>query len=225
VGLGTGDPELITVKAKRILFQVPLIFAPRSHEHDLSFAHSILHSLDGQLSAKVVELDFPMQKDTSSLIPYREKAVQEIWDHLSQGEDCAFVNEGDPFFYGTFIHVFETLRRLHPEVRVEVIPGISSLHAASACTLIPLAHGDEKVAVITSVLPEEILREVLKKFDIVIILKLSSFWDRVLNILGELDLMSKCTYVERSTMREERIIQDITKVKDVDYFSLLIMKK
>ncbi len=225
VGLGMGDPELITLKAKRVLSEVSLIFAPRSHNHSLSLAHSILCSLDDQLSAKVVELNFPMHKDSSSLIPHWERAAEKIWHCLSQGEDCVFVNEGDPFFYGTFIHVFETLRRLHPEVRVEVIPGISSLHAASARTLIPLAHGDEKVAVITSVLPEEMLREVLKKFDTVIILKLSSFWDRVLNILKELDLMSKCTYVERSTLREERIIQDIRKVKDVDYFSLLIMKK
>jgi precorrin-2/cobalt-factor-2 C20-methyltransferase len=222
-----GDPELITIKAKRILSQVSLIIAPRSHKNGPSRAHSILRQLDSTFSEKVVELDFPMHRDTSSLIPHWERAVDKIWHHLSKGEDCAFACEGDPFFYGTFIHMFEALRKLHPEVRVEVVPGISSLHAASAHALIPLAHGDERVAVITSALPEEMFREVLKEFDTVIILKLSSFWDKVLSILKELNLISKCTYVEKSTMKEERIIRDIKNIsaKEVDYFSLLIVKK
>ena len=123
VGVGPGDPELITVKARNILSSVPVIFVPQKDEAADSFALSIIDSLVNKAKQKVIGLVLPMLKDDSQLAPYWLKAAEQIWEQMEKGRDCAFINVGD-LFYGTFIHIFRTLKRLHPAADVEVVPGI-----------------------------------------------------------------------------------------------------
>ncbi|MBI4187485.1 MAG: precorrin-2 C(20)-methyltransferase [Chloroflexi bacterium] len=227
VGVGPGDPELLTLRAYRILSRVPVIFAPQKDDNSDSFARSIIAGVLENSEERVIGLVFPMLRDESRLTGSWHKAAESIWEHLKRGEDCALVNVGDPLLYGTFIHVLEALRKSHPEVRIEVVPGVSSINAAAARAVLPLAINDERIAIISRIDQDEAVRETLRNFDTVVFMKLQGMFDRLLAILEQMNLVEKCVYVRRCTTQDEEIVRDITslKGKKLDYFSLLIVRR
>ena len=229
VGVGPGDPELLTLKAQRILTQVPVVFLPQKSERSSSFAHSIVEGSITGSRQKVEPLIFPMHKDPDLLQPYWDKAVQKIRSYLVLGYDCAFITEGDPFLYGTFIYIFTIFRQRYPEVSIEVIPGISSINAAAATALLPLASNQEQVAIIPATYCDDAgsLRDILLRFDTIVMLKIHNVFDKVLEMLEELKLTEHCIYIRRCSTKEEEIVTDIKKLKGetLDYLSLLIVRK
>ena len=227
VGVGPGDPELVTVKARRILSQVAVIFVPKKTEQSESIAESIIGNLSPRIETKIVGMVLPMLRDEEQLQGYWNQAANTIWRYLKNGEDCAFVNVGDPLFYGTFVHILETVKNSHPEVEVEVIPGISSINAAAARAVVPLASSDERIAIISGNEEDKVIRQTLENFDTVVFMKMNTGFDKLLAILEELSLLEKCVYVRRCTTQDEEIIRDIRRLKGerVDYFSLLIVRK
>jgi precorrin-2/cobalt-factor-2 C20-methyltransferase len=227
VGVGPGDPELMTLKASRILSQVPVIFVPKKAEQGESIAESIVGNLSPRIEPKIVGLVLPMLRDREQLADYWRKAVESMWQYLKNGEDCAFVNVGDPLLYGTFVHILETVKKNHPEIVVEVIPGISSINAAAARAMVPLASNDERIAIISGNREDKVIRQTLENFDTVVFMKMNTVFDKLLTILEELNLIEKCVYVRRCTTQDEEIIWDISRLKGkkVDYFSLLIVRK
>jgi len=226
VGVGPGDPALITVKAKDILAAAPVILVPKKGEESTSYARSIISELI-RPAQEVVELVFPMLRGREHLAPHWEKAVETIRGYLEAGKDCAFVNLGDPLLYGTFINVVYDLRARCPGVKIEVVPGISSINAASARALVPLAIDDDRIAIISGRTDEKFIRQTLNDFDTVIFMKIYRVFDRLLNMLEELNLSDKCVYVEKCTTETERIVPDISSLRGrkLDYFSLLIVRK
>jgi precorrin-2/cobalt-factor-2 C20-methyltransferase len=227
VGVGPGDPELITLKAYNVLSRVPVIFVPLKDREGRSYARSIVASLINKPEGKIVGLVLPMLRNKERLRGYWNQAASAIWRRLKKGEDCAFVNVGDPLLYGTFVHILETLKKSHPEVAVEVIPGISSINAAAARAVVPLASNDERIAIISGNREARVIRETIESFDTVVFIKINTIFDKLLAILEELDLTEKCVYVRRCTTQDEEIIRDISRLKGekVDYFSLLILRK
>jgi precorrin-2/cobalt-factor-2 C20-methyltransferase len=227
VGVGPGDPELLTLRAYHLLSRIPVIFVPLKDETSSSYARSVIKNLVKKSEGKVVGVVLPMLKDKEKLADYWRKAAESMWQYLKKGEDCAFVNIGDPLLYGTFIHIFETLQKSHPEIEAEVIPGISSINAAAARAVVPLASNDERIAIISGNREDEVIRETLDNFDTVVFIKMNRMFDRLLTILKELNMIKKCVYVRRCTTQDEEIIWDISKLKgeEVDYFSLLIVRK
>jgi precorrin-2/cobalt-factor-2 C20-methyltransferase len=227
VGVGPGDPELVTLKAHKVLSRVPVIFVPLKDRQSKSYAKSIVARLIKEPEKKVVELVLPMLRGREQLEDYWQQAADTIWQHLEKGEDCAFVNVGDPLLYGTFIYILETVKKNHPEIEVEVIPGISSINAAAARAMFPLASDDERIAIISGNREERVIRETIANFETVVFMKMNTMFDKLLTILEDLDLTDKCVYVRRGTTQDEEIIRDISKLKGakVDYFSLLILRK
>lgn len=227
VGVGPGDPELLTLRAHHLLSRIPVIFVPLKDEKSSSYARSVIKNLVKKSDGKVVGVVLPMLRDKEKLADYWLKAAESMWRYLKKGEDCAFVNIGDPLLYGTFIHILETLQKSHPEIEVEVIPGISSINAAAARAIVPLASNDERIAIISGNRADKVIRETLENFDTVVFIKMNKVFDRLLTILEELNLIEKCVYVRRCTTQDEEIIRDISKLKGekVDYFSLLIVRK
>jgi len=227
VGVGPGDPELLTLKAARILGEVPVIFVPKKANESDSLAKAIIRDVVSQSTPEIVELVFPMLRDNELLAKHWYEAAETIWQYLSAGKDCAFVNLGDPLIYGTFIHVLEMLKTNHPQADVEVIPGVSSINAAAARGVVPLAVDDERVAIISSSCEDKLIREVLENFDTVVFMKVNMTFDRVFDILEDLGLMEKCLYARRCTTEDEEIVRDISRLKGqkLDYFSLLIVRK
>ncbi len=227
VGVGPGDPELMTVKAERLLSRLPVVFVPQSDESTPGYAQSIIAGLKGDPEQQIIGLLFPMVRDVKKLTASWETAAETIWQHLQQGRDCAFVNEGDPFLYGTAIHVFNTMRTTHPEIGITVVPGVSSINAAAAQAMVPLASNDERIAILSGHCQDNVIAETLENFDTVIFLKVNSVFGRLLDILERLNLTEKGVYISKGTTQEETIVQDIRQLKGrkLGYLSLLIVRK
>lgn len=227
IGVGPGDPELLTLRAARILSRVAVIFTPQKDEQSQSYAGRIIAGIVKEPQQRVIELVFPMRKNDRGLVAYWQKAADTIWHYLSSGDDGAFITEGDPLLYGTFIYVFDVLRKDHPELKVEVIPGISSINAAAARALVPLASGSERLAILAATDGDETITEALQTFDTVVLLKINAGFERLLAILEKLDLVDRCVYVRRCTTEDEEIVRDISQLKGrkLDYLSLLIVRR
>ncbi len=193
----------------------------------LDIAHRIIAGLVKEPEQKVIGLVFPMLRDRKQLADYWQKAGESMWQHLKKGEDCAFINIGDPLLYGTSIHILEALRKSHPDVQIEVIPGVSSINAAAARAGVPLAINDERIAIITGHSEDPFIRETLEKFDTVIFLKVNLVFDQLLAILEEMNLAANSVYVDRCTTEDEVIVRDIRTLRGrkLDYLSLLIVRR
>lgn len=227
IGIGPGDPELITVKASRVLAKVPVVFVvPDRAAESSGYAHTIIADLI-RPDQNVVEMAFPMLTDREKLDHQYQEAADTIWGHLERGEDCALVGLGDLLIYGPSVHVIERLHRGHPELEIEVIPGISSINAAAARAFIPLAVYDERIAILAGRCDDDFIKETLRSFDTVVFMKVNRVFDRILSILEELNLVGQCVYIKRCTTRDEEIITDVDKLRgqELDHFSLLIVRR
>jgi precorrin-2/cobalt-factor-2 C20-methyltransferase len=227
VGVGPGDPELITVKASKVLSEVSCIFVPQKNDKADSFALSIMENLVSKERQNIIGLVLPMLKDIEKLQPYWDKAGAQIWERLAAGQDCAFINVGDPLLYGTFIHILRTLQKLHPDVEVEVIPGISSVSAAAARAIVPLAINDERLAIIPADSDEKFIRATLRDYDTVAFMKVNTAFDGLLGILEDMKLTGKCVYIRRCSTQDEEIVRDVKQLKGkkLDYFSILLVRR
>lgn len=227
VGVGPGDPELLTLKARRILSQVPVIFTPQSRQVEESFACSIVKGILDKEKQEIVPLRFPMTRDEEKLEEAWNIAVKQILRILKEGRDCAFITEGDPLLYSTFIHVYALLQKKHPGVPVEIVPGVSSVVAAAARARVPLAQGESSLAVLPATSDIQKIRSALASFDTLVFTKIDRSFDGLLEVLEGMGLADNAIWVKRCTTSEEEIVKDIRKLKGrkLDYFSLLIVKR
>ncbi|MBI2908456.1 MAG: precorrin-2 C(20)-methyltransferase [Chloroflexi bacterium] len=227
VGVGPGDPELITVKAQRILKWAPVICLPKSREDAGSYVRGIISHLIDPARQEVMELVFPMTKDRAQLEEHWAAATGKVVAKLRSGQDVAFVTEGDPFVYSTFMHLYAEVRDRYPNVTVEVVPGVSSITSAAAVAGLPLVDGAERLAVLPATYEGEQLTQVLRDFDTVVLLKVNRVFDRVLETLEKLGLADRAVFVSRCGSPQQRIVRDVRKLRgeELDYLSLMIVKK
>lgn len=218
VGVGTGNPELITLKALRILQTVTVLAYPTS-EDGKSFARSIVAEFlnDNQIEIPIV-LPFKLEQSAQHLY---DEAAEKLAQHLEKGRDVAVLCEGDPFFYGSFMYIFN---RLSQRFATEVIPGISSVMASAAMIGVPLTYRNDVFMVLSGILPGEVLMEKLKVVDAAVIIKLGRNFSKVKQVLQELGLMERAKYIEHATRENQRILSvDEVEVETVPYFSLIVI--
>lgn len=227
VGVGPGDPELLTLKALRVLKEVEVIAYPYPSRNGRSYAFdTVLPHID-PAEKEVLPLHIPMSRDPEIVEPAWEKALGEIVARLDAGLDIAFVTEGDPFLYSTFIHLFRRLEERRKDVPVTVIPGVTSITAAAIRANVPLADRDDSVAIIPATYGTDAVREALDRFDTVVLMKVSSRLPEVLAILEERGLTGNAFLVEKATSREERVVTDLKEAegRTFNYLSTLIVTK
>jgi len=226
VGVGPGDPELITIKARRVLKRAEVICVPKGREEGDSYVRGFLSRIIDLEGRQVVELVFPMTKDRTVLERHWNAALDRLMVPLMEGRDVAFVTEGDPSIYSTFMHLHDLIRERHPELPVEVIPGVSSINGSAAAAGLPLVDGAERLAVLPAVYEEKELTDILERFDTVVLLKVNRVFDRLLGQLEELGLADGAVYVRRCGTPEQEVVHDIRSLrgKELDYLSLLIVR-
>jgi precorrin-2/cobalt-factor-2 C20-methyltransferase len=227
VGVGPGDPELLTRKAERILRQVAVICAPSANPTDSSYALSIVEQFLDRSRQEVIVQTFPMKKEQKELEPFWENAAREAAELVRQGKDVAFITIGDPFLYSTFLYIYRIVRDKYPDVSIEVIPGITSINAAAIAAGVPLAAASERIAIIPAAFEEQDLRRILVDFDTIVLMKVNRVFDTVYALLQELGLEKKGTFIRRVGSAEQEVVFDLESLvgRKLDYLSLLIVKK
>ena len=229
VGVGPGDPELLTLKAVRILGYVGSICVPRGTEGGESLALSIVQrvvSLDGK---EIIEAYFPMKAGRShraELDAQWSETISLILDRLRRGIDTAFITIGDPGLYSTFFYLYDRLIDECPGLQVEIVPGISSINASAARAGISLASGDERIAILPANYVSD-LTSVFQRFDTVVLMKVYRAFAEVRKALADLGLLDRAVYVSRAGMADEMVCVDLNSLNSdaLDYFSLIIVRK
>lgn len=226
IGVGPGDPELVTVKAFRILQECPVITYPKKLRGAKSYAHRIVEVYIRPEEKEMIGLLFPMTKDEEVLNREWSKTVDIIYEKLNEGKDVAFVTEGDPLLYSTFIHLMKLMKEKHPDIEIKSVPGISSFNGAASRLLIPLADGDEHVAIIPAEENVEKMKKAIQNHDAVIFIKVAKVMDLMLRIIREMGLEKQTSVVTKVTSDEEIIwnIDDLDGA-DVNYLTLMVVRK
>lgn len=227
VGVGPGDPELLTLKAHRLLRESPVICIPKQGLSADGYAFGIVKEFLDPSKQELLELIFPMTKDLERLRPIWDKNLSQVLERLAAGKDCVFITEGDPMLYSTFMPMYQLLRARHPEVNIRAVPGVSSVTSVAAQGLVPLAYGNERLAIIPATYGDERLRQVLIEFDCIALMKVNSVFDQVLDLLEELDLVDCAVFIKKASSREEEIVRNVRSLrgKKLEYLSMLLVKK
>ncbi|MFI6484751.1 precorrin-3B C(17)-methyltransferase [Nonomuraea sp. NPDC050663] len=227
VGLGPGDPELVTVKAARLIGEADVI-AYHAARHGRSIARSIAlpYMREGQIEEL---LQYPLTVETTdhpggyqgALDDFYVECAARLAAHLDAGRTVVVLAEGDPLFYGSYMHMHKRLAHRYP---TEVVPGVTSVSAAAAVLGRPLVERDEVLTVLPGTLPAEELTKRLRATDSAAVLKLGRTFEKVREAFAEAGRLDDAWYVERATMGAERVAP----LKDVDadgvpYFSLALL--
>jgi len=225
VGVGPGDPELITLKALRAIRKAKVIsyIANDKGESQAKYiAREALDEVDDE--QQEIPVCMPMCNDRNIANGVYDKAAAEIREQLEQGRDVVFICEGDPLFFGSFTYLLE---RLEDDCPCQVIPGISSINSASAALRHPLTMLKESLVVVSGRHSDEQLSEALLKHDSVVIMKAGRARPRILALLKETNRWAEARYLENIGRRDEIIFEDMDVLDDEagPYFSLFIVTR
>lgn len=226
LGVGPGDPELITVKAFRVIQETPVIAYPRKRKGSKSYAQRIVDVYIRPGEKEMLGLVFPMTKDQAILDAEWRKTIEIVYDKLQEGKDVAFVTEGDPLLYSTFIHMMKLMQELHPEIEVKTVPGISSFNGSASRLGIALADGDDHVAIIPATDEYDVMRKAIEDHDAVVFIKVAKVIDLMIEVLRDLNLLDKASVVTKVTSEEE-VIWSIDELEgaDLEYLTLMVVRK
>jgi precorrin-2/cobalt-factor-2 C20-methyltransferase len=228
VGVGPGAPDLMTLRSVQVLKTVPVIAIPRRSEYSPSLAWEIARPNLGEVPGQErLFLTFPMTKDPERLRPAWDDAFSQIGQRLDRGLSVAFITEGDPLVYSTFIYLLGEASRRWPGVSVEIVPAVSSITAVPAVTRTPLADGQERIAILPATYGVDDLADVLRQFDTVILMKVGSVMPTVVEALEREGLVDRAFYVSKATTGNERVVHDLRSLRNdrCDYFSMVVVAK
>lgn len=225
--MGPGDPELLTVKATKILAASPVVafFAKKGSR---GVARGIV---DRWIGAGCLELPlaYPLTTEISFRDPIYAKALHEFYAqaaktvaaHLLEGRDVALVCEGDPLFYGSFIHLHAELKN---RFAVEIVPGITGMAGCWCAAQIPIACGDDVFTVLPATLrPAELVRH-LETSDAVVFIKIGANLAKVRMAVSAAGRLADAVYVEHGTSTDQKISRLAEKIEDdAPYFALIVV--
>ena len=221
LGVGPGDPELVTLKALRLLRRAAVVAYP-APEGGASFARSIVARWLSPAQREIV-IAVPMESARFPAQAVYAAAAESIAAELESGRDVAVLCQGDAFFYGSFMYLFA---RLAGRFRVEVVPGVSSLAACAAAAAWPLAARADTLTVLPASLSEQQLLCRLAEADAVAIIKLGRHFAKVRAVLERLGLAAASRYVEHASLRSQRVLPlGEVAPEQVPYFSMILLHR
>ena len=229
IGIGPGDPGLITVKGMQIIRQTAggggRVYVPEGKFQSGSLAKSILKRSGTDINSWI-ELEFPMTTDKAELVNKWKKAAETISQVLREGRDAVFLTLGDPSVYSTWIYLRREFRDAYPEIDCVTIPGIQTANAAAAAHNVPLLEGREKLALLPAPDNPEELKPLLKLFDTIVIYKAAHRFPALKDFLIAEGLASSSWYTERAGLPDELLSDNLESLPDTasGYLSTIIIK-
>jgi len=227
VGVGPGDPELLTLKAVNVLKRADVVCIPQSHRHKESTAYAIASEHLPQ-EYNLLALFFPMTRVREELEKSWEQSCAKVREQLELGKRVVFLTIGDPMLYSTYIYLSKQLQE--EGYRTEIVPGIPSFCAAAAAAGFPLGEGEGKIAIIpwgpdTKASPQE-----LKQFDNLVLMKVSPYLETIREALAEAGFLKDSVFVDKCGYEEEEIrdfssLNDKEKTREFSYFSLILARR
>lgn len=225
IGTGPGNPEYLTLKAYRLLKEADVIFFPQKGKGKSSYAFETVAAYLDDVHGQRVGLTFPMTKDKEKLQAAWDEAGDTVRATLKDGQTAVFLVEGEPLLYSTFNHLFKNLQVKVPELEIEIVPGISSVNAAAAELLQPLADGDEHFAIIPATNDEEMLKNAIEQHDCVVFLKAAKAIHSIKKTVDESPRQLKAhAAVFVSTDKQQLYTLEEAVEAKLPYFTLVVVK-
>jgi precorrin-2/cobalt-factor-2 C20-methyltransferase len=224
IGIGPGDPELITLKGLKAIQKSAAIAFPAGRGGKQGMAEAIAAQFLRPDQIKV-PLELPFVQDRIALRAAWQTAVLNIAQYLRQGQDVAFIAEGDVSFYSTFTYLMWGLKSTYPDIDIEIIPGISSPMASAAAIGIPLTIWSDKLAILPALHRIADLEAALDWAEVVVLMKVSSVYPQVWQLLRSRSLLPHSHAIAWATMPQQKVWSNLTQFPDLElpYFSLLIV--
>jgi precorrin-2/cobalt-factor-2 C20-methyltransferase len=222
VGVGTGDPELLTLKAVRIIESVDIVYYLKT-----ATGHTLARDIAQQHLGHQQEfsIDMPaMQIERSQINKAYDSAAEQISVYLQNGKSVAFLCEGDPFFFGSYIYLYQ---RLQPQFDCHTVAGISSIHASAALAGIPLVQQNDNLVVLSSRNSDQEILQALQQFASVVIMKVGKHRARLCALIHTAQRVKDSCYIERVGQAGERVQYNINELDTSvgEYFSLFLVIK
>ncbi len=233
IGVGPGDPDLLTVKAVTAIQNADIIMCPASKEDRPSIALSVVSSIiDKSKNQEIVKLIFPMTKDKDVLEATWKKNAKIMAEKVLLGKNVVYLTVGDPYLYSTWIYMHKDLEENYPDMKISVIPGIVSIFTFAAKVGISIAEGAEKVAIIPSCYDLSSVKEIAKYSETMVFLKDGRYFDQVIDVLKESGFPDDSIFaIGQDLGTENEIIRKMTlgevndKTLTTKYFSILVVKR
>lgn len=220
VGVGPGAPDLMTLRAARLIGNATVVAYP-TLAGAASFARSIAAELIPAGAVEIV-MDVPMSTEREPAQAAYDQGATQIAAALDSGQDVVCLCEGDPFFYGSFMYLYA---RLSTRYRVEIVPGVTSITACAAVAGMPLVARNERLTVLPGPLPEPELRARIDGAESVVIMKVGRHLPKIRAVIADLGLTDKATYVERATLPQQVVLPLADAPEVAPYFSMILLTK
>lgn len=235
IGVGPGDPDLMTYRAVRMLEDADVIIAPRGSRHGASSALATASAQVDMEDKKIIQLYFPMKKVFAAGNGEQDQDVLHGWHaaaeivltHIYQGKDVAFPTIGDPAIYSTAFYLLATIDKIRHGIEVMVVPGIPAMSACAAAMQSPLGLGDERITVIPAAFEHADLGQVLEQPGTTVLMKVHRRMDQLVKLVEEKELVDSAVLIERCGLPGQQIFYDIRDAlgRDLHYFSTMIIRK
>jgi precorrin-2/cobalt-factor-2 C20-methyltransferase len=227
IGVGPGDPDLITVKGAAILGECAHVFVPKARQEGESVALRIA-GRHVNPKAQIHEIIFPMTTDREQLTARWEESARVIADVLEAGSNACFLTLGDAFLYSTYIYMLRALRRRIPDVRVVTIPGITAFSAAASIAEFPVGEAKELVTIVPTADDLDDVRRALATGGTVVLMKVGKRLGRILDVLESAGALGRSVFVSHAGMDNQRIVKDLSELRgaeaDTGYLSIILVR-
>ena len=233
IGVGPGDPELLTVKAVKTIQNADVIMCPASKEDRPSIALSVVNSLiDKTKNQEIVKLIFPMTKDKDVLETHWKENSKIMAEKVLSGKNVVYLTVGDPYLYSTWIYMHREIRQNHPDMKITVIPGIVSMFTFASKVGVSIAEGAEKVAIIPSCYDLSSVKEIAKNSEVLVFLKDGRYFDQVIELVRQSGFPDDSIFAIGQDLGTDKEIIRKLRLGDVNddtlttkYFSILVIKR
>jgi len=220
IGLGPGDPELMTLKAHRLITAASVVAYPTLAGAE-SFARSIAAAIIPD-DATEIKIDIPMTVAREPAQNAYDTGAAAIAEYLKAGQDVVVLCEGDPFFYGSFMYLFS---RLSDRFETEIVPGVTSITACAAVAGKPLSARNEVLTIIPGPLNDTEMRSRIEAAGSVAIMKVGRHLGRIRSLLDDMSLSARATYVARASLPSQQVLRLARAPDPAPYFSMILITK